>query len=347
MNKEEIKKILSNFPTLYALVKVINNRHRNEFISFINGYNENPEIVIAHPKKKETYTGKPICKIVAGTREDGFFACVRWALDGLYFCDSFGYLPIVEFPNESIYKDISVFADEVNPFEYFFEKTDGDITNALDEYPRVEYCTRNYFWAENLNGGISYKVSQNYIDKMAIIMSKYLSFKKNVLEHVQKTNSTLCLNERTLAVHVRGTDYRKNYRNHPVFLETKDYYNAIDSVLNKGKFDRIFLATDDKDILSEFLGHYRDMVVFSESSERGTGTDGVHTSNCIRKSPYYLALDVISDMIALSSCGGIISGMSQVSLLARIYRKSINKDYLYDEILDKGINKKGAYFKIK
>ena len=301
MSKEKIKKVLNHFPTLYALVKVINNKRNNEFISFVNGYSENPEIIIAHPKKRETYIGKPVCKVIAGTKEDGFFACVRWALDGLYFCDSFGYLPIVKFPNESIYKDISIFADEVNPFEYFFEKTSKEIIYDLDEYPRVEYCNRNIFWAESLNGGISYKVSQDYIDKMSIIMSKYLLFKKDIMDYVNKTNSKLCLNERMLAVHVRGTDYRKNYRNHPIFLEAKDYYNAIDLALDSGKFDKIFLATDDEDILSEFLYNYKDMVVFLENSERKAGAEGVHTSKCVKKTQYYLALDVICDMICLSS----------------------------------------------
>lgn len=343
MGKEKIKKIVKRNPFLYAVLRVINNRRDARFISFVNGYNDNWEIIFAHPQTTGKYN-RPVCRIVAGTRDDGFFACVRWALDGLYFCQKFGFTPVVSFPENSIYRDNEKFETEVNPFNYFFEDT---VDNLPPNYPTVEYSVRNMKFAESLNGGITYKVSKEYIDAMAEIMAEKLVFRKDVIQYAYRINKPLLIDNRTLGVHIRGTDYRKNYKNHPVFLETEEYYESIDKAMENGRFNKIYLATDDEKILNEFIAHYGEKVTFSDQSERSKGEQGVHTSHADKKTPYYLGLDVISDMIALSSCGGLISGMSQVPLIARIYKKSQNSKYSVDIVLDKGINQKGMRFERK
>ena len=52
-------------------------------------------------------------------------------------------------------------------------------------------------------------------------------------------------------------------------------------------------------------------------------------------------------MATLSYCNGIISGLSQVSTMARIYKKSRNEEFMYDKKLNNGINKTGKSFSVK
>ena len=338
--------ILNRFPVLAAVWRVVLNRKNPEFIEFINGIKDNANIVMVHPKSVEKYDGKPICMVRVGTKNDGFFACVRWALDGLYFCDQIGCIPYVVYPDNSIYSDHKVFKEDINPFNYFFESTINEPIENIQALPQIGYYPRNALLAERLNGGISYAVSERYIDQMSIIMRKYLHFNTDVKKYINKYISALEITDNILGVHIRGTDYRSNYKNHPVFLGSEDYYEKIDGALKKHGFKKLFLATDDEILLDEFIRHYgEEQIIYSKNVERGRGQVGIHTNQNKTKTPYYLGLDVIGDMCALSSCGGIVSGMSQVSLIARIYKKSCGEEYLYDCILNKGINDRGRIYK--
>ena len=155
------------------------------------------------------------------------------------------------------------------------------------------------------------------------------------------------INKNVLGVHVRGTDYRGNYANHPTFIEPSVYYQYIDEAIRKYSFDRIFLATDDKEILQEFLNHYgNEKIIYNPDVKRGSDNIGIHVIDSVNgnRNGYEKGLEVIGDMYILSSCGGIISSMSQVALISRIYKKSRNETFTYDYIIDKGINSNKKIF---
>lgn len=343
---ELLRKIFEKYPAVFAVMRVLYNRNNLDFINFVNGIKDNPNIAFLVPKTDNEYEGKAICAIQAGTENDGFFACVRWALDGLYFCDQMNFLPIVYFPHNSIYYDESEFANDINPFNYYFDDVSSVNIAELKDKPQIKYHPRNSLLAENMNGGVGYNVSEHYIKEMSYTMKKYLHFNSDVQAYIEQYINDLKITEETLGIHIRGTDYKLNYRNHPNYVGVEDYFREIDSVLVTQKFNNIFLATDDSEILDEFRNHYgEEQLIYSIKVERSNGIEGVHTRKDKVKTPYNLGLDVIGDMAALSKCGGIISGMSQVALISRVYKKSKNELYRYDQIISKGINKKGKLYR--
>lgn len=344
--KELIRKILDKHPVLFAIARIVRNKNNMDFISLVNGLEDNPNIVFLVPKQDIKYDGKAVCAIQAGTENDGFFACVRWALDGLYFCDKMNFVPVIYFAHNSIYFDEEVFGNDKNPFNYYFDDVESIDIGDLCGKPQIDFNPRNSLLAENMNGKLSYAVSNRYIEEMAYIMRKYLHFNSEVQAYMDLYIKDLRINEETLGVHIRGTDYKLNYRNHPNFVGSTEYFREIDHLLESRIFKKIFLATDDNDILDEFKNHYdEEQIIYSNKVERSNGVEGVHTRKNKGKTPYELGLDVIGDMGALSKCGGILSGMSQVALISRVYKQSNNESYIYDRILNKGINKNGRLYK--
>ena len=114
--KEQIKKIIARNPILYIFLQLCKYRKDKEYIELVRGLRDNPNIINAY--KGEKNFDKTICLVEVGGDNDGFFACVRWALDGLYFCNQFGFIPVVKFSDNSLYSDNS-FPDNKNVFEYY------------------------------------------------------------------------------------------------------------------------------------------------------------------------------------------------------------------------------------
>lgn len=343
--KKELKAFLKKNPMLYSLALIISHRKNADFLQYVIGAKENPNYIRIMENEKEDSVKRPACIISVGTHNDGFFACVRWALDGLYFCDRCGFLPYIEFSKDSIYKDENVFEKEKNVFEYYFENVCEITPQNIVEHSIVEYTPRNALLAERMNGGVNYEVTEKYISEMARIAQKYIRFNEKTISVIKNALDDLNVNNDTLGIHIRGTDYKSNYKNHPIFVEVTDYYPHIDYALDKLNFKKIFVATDDQQLLDELIRHYGSKkVIFNHNIKRSTGKIGVHTSCYKEKTPYYLGLDVICDMEALKSCGGLISGMSQVALIARIMKKSEEEEFLYDQIINKGVNKRGKLY---
>lgn len=341
MLKSKLKKILMHNDFFFSVLQMYKYRNDKEYIQLVRGLRSNPNIVTLCPAKIQFE--KPVCLIEAGGKNDGFFACVRWALDGLYFCDQHGFVPVLKFSEHSLYKD-EIFSEEINPFEYYFEQPTNIGLQSMADHSYIKYSPRNGLLAENMNKGVSYDVSNEYENSMAQVAGKYLRFNARTLQAIEEYLKDKEVNLKDmLGVHIRGTDYKKNYKNHPAYISPEGYYPYIREALASKKFQGIYLATDDEEILNTFLQEFgEENVVYAKNNMRGSGMSGVHTSNEGKR--YQAGLEVICDMAALSYCAGIISGLSQVSLMARVFKKSRHELYLYDQKINKGINKSGTAF---
>lgn len=346
--KRTLLKWLEKFPVLYDIMLLLKYRNDDEFLKQVKSLNNNPNLVEFFNKQVNAEDKDIFCKIELNGENDGFFALVRWTLDALFFCDCFSLKPYVSFSKDCLYYDTGMPEDK-NPYDYYFEQPLNTEKSIVEKSGSVvKYASRNRLKAEILNGGISYQVSQEYIVQMARIMKKYLHFnvatKKIVLEQLQNRG----VGNTVLGVHIRGTDYKSNYKNHPYYIPPEMYYMFIDSAIKQYGFEKIYLATDDQEILEEFLKKYGvEKVLFDKDTVRSGGIEGIHTTSGIIREhhKYMLGMEVICDMCALAACGGLISSMSQVSLASRIYKKSRDEEFLYDKILNNGINQKGQIFK--
>lgn len=196
-----------------------------------------------------------LCAVTAGGENDGFFASVRWLLDGLYFCDRFGFYPAASFSDKSLYKS-RLFPEDVNVFDYFFNPVSEYSMEDISRHVCAVYEPRNRMLAESMNRDVGYQISHNYIQEMSEIMKKYLSFREDVTEYAEKQMKKAGISDDVLGVHARGTDFRNNYAGHPVYIQPERYFEEIDKAFLEHKYKKIFLATDDKVILKSFIKKY-------------------------------------------------------------------------------------------
>ena len=107
------------------------------------------------------------------------------------------------------------------------------------------------------------------------------------------------------------------------------------------------MATDDTEIVDLFVQKYGgERLIYDEAVTRGQGDVGVHIKERKNKNGYKLGLDVIKDMYSLANCGGLISGVSQVSLFARLFNRTFDEHYSYDVIVSKKINSNNKNFSL-
>lgn len=339
-------KMLKDFPWIYNMIRCYVNRKNKDFINAVLRIDKDPFLVTIKQNGNKSF-GVILCEIHPTGKNDGFFASIRWTLDALYFANELGLVPVVTFTNESMYYD-EAYSKTLDPFEYYFNPVSRFTSNDIKEAKNViVYSGNNRLFAESLNTCIGYDVSENYIQNMGFIMSKYLSLNENTANYLSDEIEMLNFDAHTLGVHIRGTDYKKKYKNHPSYVSPEMYYPYIDDAINNYGINSIFLATDDDEILQEFQNKYTDKVVYYKDVCRGNGTAGAHTTVNERKFHHYkLGLEVLRDMYTLAACEGLIAGISQVSLATRILKKSKNDSFRYLKIINNGINKRGKIYQV-
>ena len=174
---------------------------------------------------------------------------------------------------------------------------------------------------------------------MARITAKYVCLNDEISRQFKQEIGRLLDGKNTLAVHVRGTDFKQNFNGHPVQVRTEEYLRAAQKIFEEGAYERVFLATDDLEALELFKNKFKDNLLYYEDVIRSNGVDTVMHSRVQRENHHYLlGIEVLRDMYTLASCNGLVAGLSQVSFAARIQKKSSGINYKDLVVIDKGIN---------
>ena len=282
--------------------------------------------------------------IHTGNNYSGFGAEFRRTLDGLYFADKYGFMPFIEYNKTYIYSEEEPINGTDNPFEYYFNqpiKIDKDFMKELN------YITFNENHRNLIENDFKikppYEVNEQYLSELGKIVKKYIHINSETSEYIESSLKNIGFKDcvTTIGVHYRGTDFSEGRKRHPKMVGLCNYLTAVDDLISKidNKDYIIFLATDDGKAIDAFKEKYYDKVVFFKDTYRSSDGEPVHFSSVNRKHhKYTLGLEILRDMIVLSKCNYLISGLSQVSFCARIFKYSRNEKFKDMLILDNGIN---------
>jgi hypothetical protein len=169
-----------------------------------------------------------------------------------------------------------------------------------------------------------------------------ISFLPSTNEYLANSCSPLKLGPTTLGVHFRSGDMR-TAPGHPTPPSFGQVRLAITKQLDRGGFDRVFLATQSESDVAKFKSFLGDRLVHHlntratnrreaklqpfASSTRSFASSGELGAK--------LALESLRDMFSLSLCGGVIGGTSNMILLAEVMR---GQDFPTKEIISNGRN---------
>ena len=292
----------------------------------------------------EQISKKMIYHIAPDALQTGFFATHNRLLAFLYYADYYGLIPVVEYGKEYCYAEQCSINGTDNPFEYYFQQPTDITLKDLRQYRNVMKSRKeNAALAGKLNKiPTSYGMSELFIEELAKITKKYIKLNEVTNEYLNKHINSVIGNEKTLGIHIRGTDFKKNYRGHPIAVPISDYLSEAKRLIEKNGYNQIFLATDDVEAINFFKQEFGGKLCYYHDVIRSDGEETVMKSTVTRENHHYLlGLEVLRDMCTLATCDGLLAGVSQVSYASLIQKKSTGTDFENIVILNKGINKKG------
>lgn len=273
----------------------------------------------------------------------GFFADHNRLLCYLYYADYYGLIPVVEYGDGYSYAEKEPVNGTRNPFEYYFEQPGGVSVEQLKAQQSVIKSRKeNAALAGTLNAsGNGYDWSEEYLEEMGRISAKYIHLNSETKKWMTDQIDSTIRGKRAIGVHVRGTDFKRNYKGHPVKIGTEEYLEAAKKMFAAGKYDMVFLATDDSEAIDRFRETFGEKLVYYRDVIRSSGDETVMKSREERESHHYLlGREVLRDAWTLGSCQGLIAGLSQVSFGARIFKAASNTKYEDFVLLDNGMNKR-------
>ena len=294
------------------------------------------------------YEGKVIYLIDAVGEGYGFFAEIKTLLENLMFADQYGFIPCVRFGTKFTYYDES-YDETTNAFEYYFMPIGENIfpekaCNLL--HSKAEYGqSLDVVYNPNPDGS---HLSEEFANRLAHMIDKYIHIKPSILEDFNfEFDRIRSGNQKIVGVHYRGGDYKCNYNQHPKSISISETDSLLEECFYEKNYDVAFLATDDVEAYEYFKGKYGDRIhSFDDVIRTNEETSVAFSSSNRDKHKYKLGLEVLRDMYLLSRCDGLICGLSQVTNVARLFKKARGEEYMYIQVIDKGINRNLKKFKI-
>lgn len=270
----------------------------------------------------------------------GFFAVYNRLLAFLYFADRYDLKPVIRLEHSFPYAEKQRINDTDNPFEYYFKQPVGISPEKVECMRCVLLCRKeNSYLINQLNDSQNgYSKSEQCLKALAEVARKYLKLNDKI-DLQMREDFIIPSDEKVLGVHVRGTDFKRNYNGHPVQIQVDEYLKEAEEIYKEGGYQKIFLATDDLSAIRKFQNAFRDNLLIYNDVIRSDGEDTVMHSESKRENHHYLlGYEVLRDMYSLAACDGLVAGLSQVSYAARIQKMSMGSEYTNLRILDNGIN---------
>ena len=337
--KQKIYHYLSKNSKLKCYARLIKNRNNKQFIERVLEINTNSNLVDLS-RKGILNNGRALYYIDFEETGNGFFAEFRKVLNALYFADYFGLVPVVRYSPFFAYAEKELVDGTSNPFEYYYKQPGGISLEDLEKSACVlNFRSENISLAENMKPSGGYTYSEVYESTMADIMKKYIALNEKTDSLLKKDITNILGEKKVLGVHVRGTDFKNEYNRHPKYIGVYEYLESAKKMFYHNSFDNVFLATDDSSAVKLFREEFGDKLLIYTDVVRSSGTQSVMLSNnSERKMHHYLlGYEVLRDMYTLSKCDGLLAGLSQVSICARITKRSMDARYSVIKIMDNGI----------
>lgn len=318
----DIKAFLNTHPKIDYCVRFLRNRNDKVFVETVLAIKRDPNLLYFKSYGKEN-PDINFYDIFLDYPSKGFFALLIQTLDALRYADRFALTPVVTWSDSCLYKEKEKVNGTTNPFEYYYEATSAytkeELEHSLSVLQYRDY--QRYIDKNHPFGVVSKTIVENgyydsYISQNAEIYRKYIKLKAPVLAWIQHSMEDIGFTDNTLGVHVRATDFKKGYIDHAKAVTCNEYIKAVQSALLKYNFNKVFLATDEIDVVEEFRKEFNDLIICCDDVYRSMDGSAIHFSNAERvEHKYKLGLEVIRDMYLLSMCRGLIGGYSNVLFL--------------------------------
>lgn len=268
--------------------------------------------------------------------------CLTWGLFAFYkhylgCCSlllSKGYIPIVDLKSfKNIFNGFNIGSLNINPYEIFFEQPYGyKLEDVLKNGQKIIYhtCNNHSFFKP------SYSIFKNniLIDYWHNIALQYMPIKSEIIKEANIIRDKLFKGSyNILGILARGTDYiTRKPRSHPVQPKIKYYFDDINDMNNKYKYDWLFLTTEDDLIRIKFIKKYGEKIKYYKKGRNIIYNYQEKEILCFNKkikgNIEYIKIYLIN-IIILSHCLDIITSRTSGSIAAFFFSEGFRETRVY------------------
>ncbi len=259
----------------------------------------------------------------------GFFSNITFILNHLKICDQMNFIPIIDmryYP--TLYNELNKIKKIKNAWEYFFKKINN---YSLEEV----YKSKNVFlsplrFEKNMSLDMTNNSLSRYFKKIKVRES--IIKKKNIF-----INKKFDKKSKVLGVHFRGSTY-KTARGHAFPPTIKLMIKNIETLMQKYKYDKIFLVTEEQKYLSALKKKFGDKLIFYNSFRM----DKLDSFKIYprRNHRYLLGEEILTETLILSKCQGLTYIKSNVISAAIMFsQKKIDTHEMF-----LGFNSRNKFF---
>lgn len=265
--------------------------------------------------------------------DTGLFSYFNLFLPQILMAETLGCIPVIDMQSR---KNTYLEAEQVgkvNAWEFFFNQPKGVGLNEIQiEKIADKKCTP--FRPGPYSGRAFY--DDLYGDKT--FWRKFVSKEIKVRDSLRKQtedwwNNAFSKNERVLGVLCRGTDYlRLKPTGHAKQPEPMQCVEKTKELMREWNCNRVYLSTEDKDILALFQRELPETITFFEKEyvkDSGNGyVTQVHfnrTEDARKQGEEYL-----TQILILSKCTCLLAGPCGGTIGAELFTRGFEKEYIWD-----------------
>jgi hypothetical protein len=258
------------------------------------------------------------CALKNNGCERGFFSLFIQAINGIDFSLRHGIVCYIDFGNGVYrYSDPQKFAGNLNFWDYYFHQpflesiaAKSPVSNSFYEIYPLRIWSRRYF---------------RRIHRQVM---PFVRWKESARQFLME-QTTWMEQQTVLGIHIRATDHATEIK--PVKFTS--YIKVIERYLPK--YDKLFVATDDENILTILKQRFGNKVIVNDVT-RSKNEIALHADNT-HENRYLLGLEAMLDCYSLSKCNKALLVSSNLSYAALFFNPEL--DYILLES-DKSIIKR-------
>lgn len=349
---DKIKDLIKAHNVLYVISKSLMSCKDPNLTKIIRGFYDfdHPEIsTLLLEHNGELMPDRIVYDISHGEEKNetlGFFSDMHNLLYRLRFAELINAVPRVRWGEGVPYYDHGMDNVTKNAFEYYFEPISDAAKYSLKSFKNLISSRAKHISIFQNMASKSYKIDDENLRLLSSAYKKYIHLNDDTQKFIDRGISKtlgVCRQSnpsvKILGAHLRGTDFNKRLKNHPNVVLPEEYLAKVGKIFKDGKYDKVFIATEDSSIIDIFVSKLGDRALYYKDVFRTSGNESPHTTPNNRElNNYKLGLEVLRDVYTLANCDGFISGLSHVSFAVKYINIAIGRKFDTVSMIDKGIN---------
>ena len=264
----------------------------------------------------------------------GLFGYFSIVIGHLIIAQKRGLIPVIDMENYSTtFSEDGEFNGTKNAWEYFFSQTSRF---SLSDVYRSSKVILSKATPVRTYGYHTFKCQDSLIEYTQIIKNQ-ISLNETKKNYILKKTLMIGLDDNTLGVFSRGTDYVNiRPKGHPIQPTAEELKKNISTKIVEWGITKIYFVTEDTNLYKQIKNEFGDIILGNPLNKSLGYIDGTLNpiSGNSTLSPAERALEYLTDVYILSKCPYFLGSLAGGSMAALLIN---DNEYVGKKIIDLGV----------